>query len=501
MSKLIMLALGGSGERVMNSTVMLLAAGMRLKDCNDADLDLVPVFLDTDDESNALASAQLKIQEYQKLYKLFRGSKDTFGNSTLFRTKIEDAVEITIDGTTMGSLAALVDKNRFDDDKKAELDMLYTEAAQNVGLGMGFIGMPNLGTVALNFLLCTSEFKSITDGLQDGDYVFFVSSIFGGTGAAGFPLILNKLQALNIIKKTDNKISVGSVTLLPYFDFSSEATMGLETKDGFSIDATEFNPKTYAAFMYYDNNLNKERVSSQYFIGNTDKSLYRKELGGGFQNNPANLIEVACATSLFHFAENSAPRDQNNKNISYYEYWSGKEDGHEYDLNDIDDLDVKTALVRFQMFEYIMKKALKEYTERNKEVIADHYDFNVTNCNTLTKKFDTFFNLYDTWREELNGSEHRASIQFQYYNREPSNNEFITECFNPSIATIHKEGTFVKKDVISEPDFLKKMSDSLGNKAGRGWNYDKKEWFTLYLIMSAIEKVLTQKNPYQIVQL
>jgi hypothetical protein len=255
--------------------------------------------------------------------------------------------------------------------------------------------------------------------------------------------------------------------------------------------------------MYYDTNLNKERVSSQYFIGNTDKSLYRKELGGGYQANPANLIEVACAIAMFHFAENSKPRNENNSDISYYEYWSGKETVHDYNLNDIDEPEVKMALVRFQMFEYVMKKALKEYTENNKQVVADHYEFELTNCKILSKRFDEFFKLYDTWRGELNGPEHRASIQFQYYNREPSTSEYITECFNPSIALTHKEGLY-RKDVVTEPDFLNKMSDSLGNKAGKGWNSDKKEWFTLYLVMTAIEKVLTQKEEkkkHQIVQL
>ena len=171
-----MLSLGGSGERVMNSVVMLLAAGMRLQDSNGADMSLLPVFLDTDSESHALTTAREKIQEYQKLHSMF--SKISWGENTLFRTKIEDAAEITIDGHTMGSLGALIDENNFDDDKKTELSMLYSKDALEVGLGMGFIGMPNLGTVALNFLLCSPEFKHIMDGLQDGDRIFFISSIF-----------------------------------------------------------------------------------------------------------------------------------------------------------------------------------------------------------------------------------------------------------------------------------------------------------------------------------
>ena len=494
-----MLSLGGSGERVMNSVVMLLAAGMRLQDSNGADMSLLPVFLDTDSESHALTTAREKIQEYQKLHSMF--SKISWGENTLFRTKIEDAAEITIDGHTMGSLGALIDENNFDDDKKTELSMLYSKDALEVGLGMGFIGMPNLGTVALNFLLCSPEFKHIMDGLQDGDRIFFISSIFGGTGAAGFPLILNKLQDLEIIKKSDNQIALGSVTMLPYFDFTAEEPEGPNDIKGFTVNSDQFDSKSFAAFMYYDTNLDKNRVSSQYFIGNTDKSHYRKCLGGEKQVNPTNLLEVACATSLFHFAKTAKPRNNDNKTISYYEYWSGKEDSHSYSLEDIDDPDVKKGRVRFQMFEYIMKKALKDYTTNNPAVVAAHYEFNDANCTTLMDKFTSFFKLYDKWRGELNSSAHKASMQFEYYRHDPSENQYITDCFAPSISTTHREGPFFRKMVTSEPDFLNKMSATMGNNQGRGWSADKKEQFTLHLVMTAIEKVLCQTSPYEIVKL
>lgn len=499
MSKLVMLSLGGSGERVMNSVVMLLAAGMRLQDPNHADMSLLPVFLDTDTDSYALTHAREKIQEYQRLQEMF--SEITWSNSTLFCTKIEDAAEITIDGKTMGSLSALIEETNFDEDKKAELSMLYSPDALEVGLGMGFIGMPNLGAVALNYLLCAPGFKQILDGLQDGDRIFFVNSIFGGTGAAGFPLILNKLQDLDVVKKDNNQIAIGSLTLLPYFDFTTEEPEGPKDLKGFTVNSDQFDSKSFAAFMYYDTNLDKNRISSQYFIGNTDKSLYRKCLGGEKQSNSASLLELAAATSLFHFAKTAKPRNSENKDISYYENWSGKNNSHEYSLADIEEPDVKKGLVRFQMFEYIMKKALMKYTTENYSVVAKHYDFGDANCTTLMGRFVKFFEIFDTWREEMNNSEHMASMQFQFYKQDPSENQYITECFNPSIAKTHREGIFKKSDVVSEPDFLNKMSESMKNEKGTGWDAKKKELYTLHLVMSAIEKVITQTNPYQIVKL
>lgn len=501
MSKLIMLSLGGSGERVMNSVVMLLAAGVRLHDPNGADMTLVPVFLDTDNDSYALKTAKEKIQEYQKLQSMIKDVE--WGDKTMFRTKIENPVDILIDGHAMGNLKTLIGETTFDDDKKAELEMLFSPEAIEVGLGMGFIGMPNIGTIALNYLLCSPEFQTVMNNLQEGDRVFFVSSIFGGTGAAGFPLILNKLQGLDIIKKDDNKIALGAVTLLPYFGFTTE-TEGPENLNGFTVDADQFDSKSYAAFMYYDSNLDKSRVSSQYFIGNPDKSLFKKCLGGDKQSNPASLLETMAATSLFHFAKNAVPLNSVNKETSYYEYWSGKDGSHEYSLDDIHEEDVKKALVRFQMFEYLMKGTLMAYTNDNPGVVANHYGFKSSDCDSLTAKFKMFFNLYDKWRNEVADSSHRASMKFDYFKHEPGENQYITECFNPNISTTHKEGGFLgigQRSVVAEPDFLNKMSEALGNHASSGWPSDKRERFTLYLLMTAIEKVLDQTDPYKIVNL
>lgn len=502
---LILLSLGGSGERVMRSAVMLLAAGMRLKDSQGADMSLKPVFLDTDTGSQALTDAQNIINNYRQLQAMFENlpwGKAT--DRTLFQAKIEEPVMITIDGNTMGCLNDLINANNFDEDKKAELSILFSSGQLGLNLGMGFIGMPNLGTIALNYLVSMPTFNNVLNNLQNGDKILFVSSIFGGTGASGFPLILNKLQNLDIIRQDNNQIALGTVTMLPYFKFSNEVKGQAEMHIGdnvFTVDSDEFDSKTFAAFKYYDTNLNKNRISSQYFIGNPDKSIYPKCLGGKDQANPAHLLEVLCATSLFHFAEHAEPRNENNPNIFYYENWSGKDGSHDYDLSDIDVPELKKALVRMQMFEYVLRNELRRYTLNNPQVVADHYDFSAEDCRQLKAMFTPFMNSYDLWRNELNDQSHTNSMKFQYYRGDPQGQQFITECFNPSIAATHSEGCIRRRDVVSEPDFLNKMSAAMANYAGKGWDPMRKKQFTLYLIMTAVEKVISQEKPYSIVKL
>ena len=58
----------------------------------------------------------------------------------------------------------------------------------------GFFGNPNIGSVVLYSLEDSPEFSTLQKKFQPGDRFFFVSSIFGGTGAAGYPTILQLLN-------------------------------------------------------------------------------------------------------------------------------------------------------------------------------------------------------------------------------------------------------------------------------------------------------------------
>lgn len=504
MSKLVLLSLGGSGERVVNSLVMLMSAGMQLKDNGDAPMDLQPVFLDTDMKSNALDKAITSIRRYQELHRRFMEIRQQFGSSTLFVSNILDPIKIVIDGKQLASLKTLVEESSFDEDKKAELNMLFSGAALNVPLENGFIGLPYIGTVALNFLLNKGgEFDKVLSSITTADKIFFINSIFGGTGAAGFPLILNKIQKKTSVATETNTIALGALTLLPYFGVSKEVVDGTEEEiGGFTVNSAEFDSKSIAALMYYDQHLKKDGISSQYFIGSEHRSQYKKCLGGDKQENQVSMIEVFGATSVFHFANASVPRSSTNPNIKYYEYWFGTEDKHQYNLQDIphEDLELKRALVRIQLFEYLMQTELLNYVKDAPGVFADAYDFKSEVCKNMveTKDFEDFFTVYDRWRSDLKSDSHSSSIQFNYFKKNPSSSqEMITECFESNISkTINRRGFLglTHKIVVVDPDFLGKMSEG-SQHPGKGWDTLKKENYTLYLMMYAIEKVLYQEEP------
>jgi hypothetical protein len=59
-------------------------------------------------------------------------------------------------------------------------------------LSWGCVGNPSIGAIVLNQMLEGDIYKSLNISSKDG--VFIISSIFGGTGAAGFPLLVNKIR-------------------------------------------------------------------------------------------------------------------------------------------------------------------------------------------------------------------------------------------------------------------------------------------------------------------
>lgn len=500
MSKLILFSLGGSGERVMNSLVMLLSAGVRVKDNNGVDMSVKPIFLDTDVDSYALKDAKHKIDTYRALrgkYHDLTPFRDP--QNTLFQTEIEEYSSITIDGQAMGNLYQLTQAANFDEGQKAELQMLFSGVEQNMCLREGFVGRPNIGSIALNYLLCNSGVvKNLP--INENDKIFFVSSIFGGTGASGFPLTLNYIQDKANINVPQNTIAIGALTLLPYFktsgerenaktkivvDVPAEDNQDKGTQVDVSVDSNEFEPKSYAAFLYYDKNLNKDRLSSHYFIGNNDVSEYPNAIGGDSQQNPSSLLEILAATAILHFANHSVARNQNNKTIKYYENWSGKENGYTYKLENIDDVDfgpeIRKSLVRILLFEYVVKSKIGDYTRDNHGTIADLYEFTLNDCETFKKGYEEFFEILDRWVDDLKDSAHNNSMKFLF---KDSIDSYKNEDFLSEMSSI---------DEVSSTGFLRNPFRNR-TQSENGWDSFKKEKFTHYLITNAIENIIKNKS-------
>lgn len=321
MNNLYVFAIGGSGERVMKSLVMMLAAGMPI-----GAKRLCPVFVDNDVESNALTTCIDLINYYRSnpkedhtdkvgLHELCNNG-DATKIPSFAHVQIAKPVILNVAGSQIGNLDRIIGKldpnKEFEDAVIEERNLLFTQDDLEMPLTVGFVGNPNIGSVVLNSLSLQSDaFSTIYTDASTGDGVFVVGSLFGGTGAAGFPLIINKFRS------DDNTHCplLGGVAVLPYFGVKvGDQAHGLIDTTRFDVNSDTFTSKTRAALMYYDEYMRD--MDYMYYVGDNGKrSLYDHYVGGKKQENPYNIIEVMAAMSIVNFS--NKPTDATRSQVVY----------------------------------------------------------------------------------------------------------------------------------------------------------------------------------------
>lgn len=165
-------------------------------------------------------------------------------------------------------------------------------------LEIGFKGNPNIGSVVLNQFTKSEAFQAFADSFEKDDRLFIVSSIFGGTGAAGFPLLLKNIRHGFVKEKfyahLQNAV-IGAITVQPYFKVKQE--------DELEIDSHGFVSKTKAALHYYFKNVTgNNTINALYYIGDLAENTYENHQGGTDQRNNAHFIELSSAMAIVDFA-------------------------------------------------------------------------------------------------------------------------------------------------------------------------------------------------------
>ncbi|MDR0811078.1 MAG: hypothetical protein LBN23_02210, partial [Paludibacter sp.] len=182
MAKLYIFGIGGTGSRVLKSLTMLLAAGV------DCGVDtIVPIIIDRDMSNKDLSRTKLLIEDYIKVNEI----AETNGKNKFFKTKIEllsGELCLQLKDNTQ-KFNEFIGKSSMSKENQALVEMLFAEETLNMDMTAGFQGNPNIGSVVLNQFDDSDIFKAFANDFKDGDKIFIVSSIFGGTGASGFPLL------------------------------------------------------------------------------------------------------------------------------------------------------------------------------------------------------------------------------------------------------------------------------------------------------------------------
>lgn len=429
MAKLYIFGIGGTGARVIKSLTMLLASGVK------TNFDIVPILIDPDSSGGDLNRTIKLLRDYQNIHKSITG----YEPNNFFKNKISTLSDIVtekgggakvfngfrfeLDGIQNDRFKDFIDYNSLDSNNKNLVKLLFSEKNLEADLGVGFKGNPNIGSVVLNQFTKSEVFQSFADSYNADDRIFVVSSIFGGTGAAGFPLLLKNLRKgeVNGQNYADLKnAKIGAITVLPYFK--------VKQNDSSEIDSHGFITKTKAALHYYARNISgNNSINSLYYIGDTADNSYENIEGGTNQKNDAHFIELASALAIIDFAHTDDIYLETNNGIAsnptYKEF--GTKDVNQLSFDDLFDGTKNTIisnLTEYFYFNLFLKDKMKWAIDKKYPFVSEDgakFDTNFIN-QTFYKNYLTDFNKeFRVWLAEI----FRNQISFAPFAINPVVNE------------------------------------------------------------------------------
>lgn len=292
MAKLYIFGIGGTGSRVLRSFTMMMAAGVKI-----GTDEIIPIIIDPDVANADLTRTVTLMNNYRSVRKYLSFPKEN--KNTFFRKEISQILPnytLQINDTDNKTFQNFIELSSMSRANKAMCRMLFSEKNLTSQMDVGFKGNPNIGSVVLNQIVNSDDFMAFANSYEQGDKIFIISSIFGGTGASGFPLLLKTLRTGNNFPNNDiiNKSEIGAVTILPYFK--------LKVNDESEIDSSTFISKTKSALAYYENNISKNgQINALYYLADDITNTYDNHEGGTSQRNDAHLIEFLAASAIVDF--------------------------------------------------------------------------------------------------------------------------------------------------------------------------------------------------------
>jgi hypothetical protein len=412
--KLYIFAIGGTGSRVLKALTMLFASGVKVGNNFET---VIPIIIDPDTSNGDLN----RTKDILRLYQEIRNQVDQ--PDDFYAQEIKTINEITVNSPVVNPdyfqfKLKDTDTNTFNQyigfdslseeiaekDDKNFVRLLYSTQNLRSSLDVGFKGNPNMGSIILNQFTNSEDFKRFGQTFDDDDAIFIVNSIFGGTGAAGFPLLLKNFRGnKNIPRHAKIKEApIGGITYLPYFSLSKND----------EINAESFEEKAKIAIDYYNRTIiSLNQINTLYFIGNrgnTNQEEYA--VGGQEQKNKAHFLELAGALAVLDFCKNIN---------SITRTTQIKEFGIEHDAQSLTfaDLNIENAkqlsppLTKFKLYTEYLDKGLSrslntsrwtksniKLTPGNKQSLLDKNYFNSAEYKTQIRSFNSYF---DEWIKEM----------------------------------------------------------------------------------------------------
>lgn len=304
--RIFIFGIGGTGSRVLRSLTMLLASGVKLA---HPDLAIVPIVIDTDADNGDTTRTRDLLRNYYKIRKTFVNQNISSQNEMFFNTQIRsfnrldsasDAAELDVQFDFQNrdiTFASFINHNGLTKEDQDIVELLYNDSLDDhpelhLNLKVGFKGNPNIGSVVFNDLSNSQQFKNLESSYTESDRVFIVSSIFGGTGASGFPTLVKLIRESTNPNLSQTK--VGAITVMPYFNVDSNAKS--------AINSALFDTKTKAALSFYAGDKHINSIEALYYIADKNQSGTLPNVEGGREQvNDSHIVELISATAILDF--------------------------------------------------------------------------------------------------------------------------------------------------------------------------------------------------------
>lgn len=312
----IIIGVGGTGAKVVEAVEHFATMGLGPN-------TLAVGFVDQDESNGNLIRSRTVFDAYRKARAAWRDGSthriDGTDECPLLKTAItplggESGLWIpdAQPNTTLARVFGPMNEDQFLFDALFDPTDDPDFAEQRLDLSQGYRGRPHIGAAAMTVRAeARSRFwDAITEaigsaGQQGTVRILIAGSVFGGTGAAGFPTIARLIRSRLEEAEIKRNVEIGGILMLPYFRFPDPG----EEQDQNVARANEQQAQARGALLHYQHMLgdggNEEgqHIFDQLSLVGWSPpfKIDVHSKGTGTQRNPALLPEMLAACAALHF--------------------------------------------------------------------------------------------------------------------------------------------------------------------------------------------------------
>ncbi len=292
------IGVGGTGAKLMQTLVHLAAAGL----LPDASRELDGLLVDPDDSNGNVDECSQLARAYANCTRLHMGSTDLFtrrvsvkGPWTPVRTESVDTLDEIFQYTQRKESMPL---------ESDLMELLFSKDEREMEIHQGFRGRPGIGATVLGNTIDFSNQRDVWFQLLEkakaagsasgGVPVLLAGSVFGGSGAAGVPTILQLME--EPLSSSVNRLRLGLILFLPYFRFSQIPGQKVQA------DPNAFPLATVEALKYYDERGFLKRCHSIFTVGEKNPAeMAVSSVGSATQRNEPHFVELVAGMGAVQF--------------------------------------------------------------------------------------------------------------------------------------------------------------------------------------------------------